>query len=155
MFHYAFLLQPELIQLAASQLASNIQGSGFPERKGRNTIKKQILFKVKSTTKILPCKKTYRRLKNIYVQGPITGPTSLRKERLSTLLTRLWQSREVGHGGVLTKKAGRTRTCVFKGLVGSRLRLGFPKKALLPHKQPEQVARNSKGYEVLSKKINS
>lgn len=40
-FHYAFLLQPELIQLAASQLASNIQGSGFPERKGRNNIKKK------------------------------------------------------------------------------------------------------------------
>lgn len=42
-FHYAFLLQPELIQLAASQLASNIRGSGFPERKGRNNIKKRDL----------------------------------------------------------------------------------------------------------------
>lgn len=38
-FHSAFLRQPELIQPAASQLASNRQGSGFPERKGRNNIK--------------------------------------------------------------------------------------------------------------------
>lgn len=59
---------------------------------------------------------------------------------------------EFGHGGALSKKACRIWTCVFKGLLTSRLRLGFPKKALLPHKQPEQVARKSKGYEVLSKK---
>jgi len=97
-FHSAFLLQPGLIQLAASQLASYIQGSGLPESKGRNDIKKkEIQFKGKSTTKILPCKKAFKRLQNIHVQGPTSGPTSLRKERLSTLprkLTRFWRSRE-------------------------------------------------------------